>query len=45
MRLLCALVPLLYLAALGAWVGLAELVARLANDDQSYYILVANNLF
>ena len=45
MRLLCALFPLAYLAALGAWVGMAELVARLANDDQSYYILVANNLF
>lgn len=45
MRLLCALVPLLYLAALSAGVGLAELVARLANDDQSYYILVARNLF
>jgi len=45
MRLLCALVPLLYLAAVSAWVGLAALVARLANDDQSYYILVAKNLF
>jgi hypothetical protein len=45
MRLLCALVPLLYLAAVGAWSGLDEVVARLANDDQSYYILVARNLF
>ena len=45
MRLLCALVPLAYLAALGGTVGMAELVARLANDDQSYYILVAKNLF
>jgi hypothetical protein len=45
MRLLCALVPLLYLAVVGGWVGLAALVARLANDDQSYYILVARNLF
>ena len=44
-RLLAALAPLAYLCALGAWVGMDNLTARLANDDQSYYILVARNLF
>ena len=34
MRLLCALVPLLYLAAVGAWVGFAELVARLLAESR-----------
>lgn len=44
-RVFCALAPLAYLALLGATVGLSELVARLVNDDASYYILVAKNLF
>lgn len=40
-----ALLPLVYLALLSTWVGFDNLVARLVNDDQSYYILVAHNLY
>jgi hypothetical protein len=45
LRLLWALAPLACFVAMAAWVGVDEIVARLANDDQSYYILVARNLF
>jgi hypothetical protein len=44
-RHVLALIPLLYLAALGTWVGFDRLVARLINDDASYYVLVARDLF
>jgi hypothetical protein len=40
-----ALTPLACLAVVAAWVRLDSLVARLTNDDPSYYILVAHNLF
>jgi hypothetical protein len=45
MRHALASLPMLYLGALGAWVGFDRLVARLINDDASYYVLVARNLF
>jgi hypothetical protein len=45
MRHALAAMPMLYLAALGAGVGFDRLVARLINDDASYYVLVARHLF
>ena len=44
-RVAIALIPIAYLILVGAWAGFDNLVSRLANDDQSYYILVARNLF
>jgi hypothetical protein len=40
-----SLLPLLLLLALGLSSGFANVAARLANDDQAYYIIVARNLF
>lgn len=44
-RFLAALMPVLFLMAFAALVGMQSLGARLVNDDQSYYLLVARNLF